>query len=215
MLSLPIFDLPTRSASGFMYRYILPRMLPEVVMGPVARRPFFSLLVPQSDFILATGHGDSDTTTGQGESVIWTVSQYNPNEIQGKIIKLVQCDTGAELGPDLVKNGAKTYMGFDADLIWIADDSYYSKPWDDPYSAACLGPIIDGIQALLDGQTCGESMAIEKSGFEKNAQDNEDFPLLQSSILFNQAHAVLFGDESATIKPRPRISLPAPPPLLI
>jgi len=215
MLSLPIFDLPTRSASGMMYRYIAPRMLPEVVMGPVARRPFFSLLVPPSDFILATGHGDVDTATGQNEAIIWTVGQYNPSEVQGKVIKLVQCDTGAELGPDLVKNGALCYMGFDADLIWITDDSYYAKPWEDPYSSACLGPIIDGIQALLDGQTCGESMAIEKTGFQQNAQDNGDFPLLQSSILFNLQHAVLFGDPNATVKPRPRLSLPPPPPLII
>ena len=215
MLSLPIFDLPTRSASGMMYRYIAPRMLPEVVMGPVARRPFFSLLVPPSDFILATGHGDVDTATGQNEAIIWTVGQYNPSEVQGKVIKLVQCDTGAELGPDLVKNGALCYMGFDADLIWITDDSYYAKHWEDPYSSACLGPIIDGIQALLDGQTCGESMAIEKTGFQQNAQDSEDFPLLQSSILFNLQHAVLFGDPIATVKPRPRLSLPAPPPLII
>jgi len=215
MLSLPIFDLPTRSASGMMYRYIAPRMLPEVIMGPVARRPFFSLLTPPSDFVLATGHGSETVASGQNEDILWSVGQYNPAEVQGKVIKLVQCDTGAELGPDLVKNGALCYMGFDQDLIWVADNSYYAKPWQDPYSGACLGPIVDGIQALLDGQTCGDSMAIEKSGFEKNAQDNEDFPLLQSSILFNLQHSVLFGDESATIKPRPKISLPAPPPLII
>jgi hypothetical protein len=58
-------------------------------------------------------------------------------------------------------------------------------------------------------------MAIEKTGFQQNAQDSEDFPLLQSSILFNLQHAVLFGDPIATVKPRPRLSLPAPPPLII
>jgi hypothetical protein len=215
MLSLPIFDLPTRSASGFMYRYIAPRMLPEVIMGPIARRPFFSLLMPPSDFVLATGHGNADTATGQDESIIWTIGKYNPNEVQGKVIKLVQCDTGSALGPDLVKNGALCYMGFDSDLIWVADDTYHAKPWEDPYSIACLGPIIDGIQALLDGQTCGESMDIEKTGFQNNAQDNEDFPLLQSSILFNLQHSVLCGNPDATIKPRPRIALPSPPPLII
>ncbi len=214
-LVLSSFDLPSHSASGLLVRYIVPRVEPFQLYGPLARRPFFSLSAPSSDLIIGDGHGENDEYTAQGETVIWKVGQYNPREVQGKVIKLISCDTGAELGPDLVKNGALCFMGFDDDLIWIADSGYYGKPWDDPYAKLCLMPVIDSLQALLDGKTCGEAMAIEQAGFQTNAQNAADFPLLQSSIEFIQQHAVLLGNPSATVRKRPRISLPAPPPLLI
>jgi hypothetical protein len=215
LLTMSSFDLPTHSVSGLLLRYIAPRVEPFQLYGPLARRPFFSAIAPSSDIIIGSGHGSANIYSAEGENVIWQAGQNYGNEIKDKVIKLVSCDTGSELGPDLVKNGCLCYMGFDADLIFIADDSYFGKPWNDPYSYACLSPVISGLQVLLDGQTCGESMAIEKEGFLQNAEQSADFPLLQSSIEFNMQHSILIGNPDATIKPRPRISLPAPPPLLI
>jgi hypothetical protein len=211
-LCMASFDLPTHSASAFLLRYIAPRMEPFQLYGPIARRPFFSL-APSSDVIIGTGHGEPDEWTAQNESPVWKLGQYNPAEVKGKVVKLVSCLVGQQLGPDLVANGAAAFLGFDDDVVWLADESYWLRPWDDPYAQAVMLPIVQGVHVLLDGGTCSESLQEEKNGYLTNAQMT-DSPLLKSVLQFNYDHAVLFGDPNAVVRRRPRISLPPPPPLL-
>ncbi len=210
-LLMASFDLSSHSVSGFLMRYIAPRTEPFQLYGPLARRPMFSLVAPAADFIIGAGHGEPSEYSAQNESLIWKVGAYDVREVQNKIIKLVSCQAGALLGPDLVHHGgARCFMGYDDDIVWIADSSYSNQPWRDPYANICLMPMIDGLQALLDGKTCEEAVNIEKAGYITNAFTS-DFWLLQDCLLFNEKHTVICGDPEATIRPRPRISLPPPP----
>lgn len=212
-LCMASFDLPTHSASAFLLRYIAPRLGPAALYGPVARRPFFSL-PGATDLFVGVGHGEPDAFTGAGDSPIWQVGKVNPKETSGKVVKLLSCLTGQQLGPDLVSNGgARAFLGYDDDIVWLADSGYSLWPYSDPYAQICLMPIVDGLDALLDGSSCSESLAIEKAGYQANAAAT-DSQLLQSCLNFNLAHAILLGDPNARISPRPRISLPPPPPLL-
>lgn len=213
-LVMSSFDLPSHSISGFLLRYIAPRVEPFQLYGPFARRPFFTAIAPAADVIIADGHGEMDELSAQNESLIWKAGQYDAREVQNKVIKLLACQTGAVLGPDLVQHGARCFMGYDDDIAWIVDSRYYSQPWNDPHARVCLMPVMDSLQALLDGKTCGEAIAIERAGYLANAQAT-DFPLLRACLEFNERHSVLIGDPTATIRSRPRVSLPAPPPLLI
>ena len=214
-LCMSSFDLPTHSASAFLLRYIAPRMEPFHLYGPIARRPFFGMFAPASDFILADGHGEADEYTAQSESLIWRVGQYSPAEVKGKVVKLVSCLVGQQLGPDLVATGgARAFLGYDDDVTWVVDAAYYAHPWDDPYAQSCFMPIVDGINALLDGATASESLNVEKAGYEANLLKT-DSEMVQACLLFNLAHTMMAGDPSATVVPRPRISLPPPPPILL
>ena len=215
MLVAPIFDTPTRSSSSFLYRYILPRMAPPPLIGVLARNPFFSMFVNNEDFILGTGHGSPESYTGQNVADIFTIGSYSPDQVKGKIIKLISCDTGQGLCQDLVNNGAICAMGYDDDLIWVADASYHFNPWDDQKNAGLvMMPIIAGLNCLLDGGTAGESLAVEKAGYLRN-MDNAGRSFTRSILKFNYDHAVLFGDPNAMITARPHFTIPfSPPPLL-
>ena len=68
MLSLAIFDMPTRSSSGFVYRSILTQLLRHNLYVPFARNPFFSHFINNSDFVLATGHGQNNEMTWAGRA---------------------------------------------------------------------------------------------------------------------------------------------------
>lgn len=216
MLSLAIFDMPTRSSSGFVYRSILPRTAPPPLMGPFARNPFFSHFINNSDFVLATGHGQNNEMTGQGEQSLWVAGQYDPKQTQNKVIKLLSCDTGMELCPDLVQYGkAQVAMGYDQDYLWICDPSYYFHPWDDPLAAQCLQPVISGLSVLLNGGTALESLNTEKNGYLEN-MTNTDSELMFSILKWNYDHTVMFGDENATVSnPGPNVRFPFPPPPLL
>lgn len=208
------FDLPTRSASGFLLRYIAPRVEPVQLYSFLARRLPFQLSAPQSDIIIGVGHGSQTSFTGQNEALILEVGKYNPREIKGKVIKLLSCQTGVALGPDLVKNGAKAFLGYKDDYVWVVDSDFASKPWADKMAGTCLLPVVDGLNALLDGKTAKEAFEVELQGYLKNAAAEED-ALIKSCLGFNYDNAVLLGDTSARVRSRPNIKIPLPPPPII
>lgn len=213
-LCMADFDLPTRSASGFLLRYIVPRLGPAALYGMLDRRAPFQFTAPQSDIIIGMGHGDVNVFTGQNETVILEVGHYDPKEIKGKVVKLLSCQTGVELGPDLIANGCTVYLGYIDDYLWVCDADKASVPWSDPLAATCLMPVIDSINALLSGKTAKEAHDIEIAGYLRNAQVEED-ELIRSLIEFNMANSVILGDGGARVSPRPNITLPLPPPPLI
>lgn len=214
MIVLPIFDLPTQSSSGFIIRYILPRTLPPQLVAFLARRRPFELFAQNGDFLLGVGHGDEDTYTGQNESVILDAGKYNPKEVNGKVVKLLSCLTAQQLGPDIIANGAACYMGYKDDYVWVMDADLASTPWSDKMAAESLMPVIDGLNALLDGATCGEAFQIELDGYSRNAEGEEN-ELIKACLEFNRDNAVLLGDPNARVRARPKITLPLPPPPLL
>ena len=213
-LCMADFDLPTRSASGFMLRYIALRVEPVQLFSVLVRRTPFRLSAPQSDIIIGCGHGGVDAFTGHNEAIILEVGKYDPREIKGKVIKLLSCQTGVELGPDLIRNGAAGFQGYTDDYVWVMDADLASTPWSDEMAATSLMPVVDGLNALLDGKTSREAFSIELEGYTRNAELEED-ELIKACLEFNRDNAILLGDESAKVRARPRIILPIPPPPII
>jgi hypothetical protein len=74
-------------------------------------------------------------------------------------------------------------------------------------------PVVDGLNALLDGKTAREAFEAELAQYDCYAEVEDD-ELVKSCIEFNRDNAVLLGDENAKIRPRPRIAFPIPPPPL-
>lgn len=214
VLAMPSFDLPTRSASGFILRYVAPRVEPVQLFSLLVRRLPFRLSAPQSDIIIGVGHGDVDVFTGQNEAILLEVGRYDSKEVEGKVIKLLSCQTGVVLGPDLIRNGAASFAGYTDDYVWICDADLASTPWTDEMAATSLMPVIEGLNALLDGKTAKEAFAIELEGYTRNAEIEED-ELIKACLAFNKRNAILLGDEGVTIRARPKITLPLPPPPII
>ena len=213
------FDLPTRSASGFILRYIAPRVEPVQLFSVLVRRLPFQLSAPQSDIIIGVGHGDKDSFTGQNENVILEVGRYAPREVRGKVIKLLSCQCGVALCPDLIKNGALSVAGYVDDYVWVMDSDLASTPWaDNEFAGKSLMPVIDGLNALLDGKTAREAFDMELDGYTRNAGVEED-ELIKACLEFNRDNAVLLGDPEARVRARPQLPLPfrlvPPPPILV
>jgi len=211
-------DLPTRSASGFILKYIAPRVEPVQLFSVFVRRTPFRLAAPQSDIIIGVGHGSETIFSGHNEAVILEVGKYNSREVEGKVVKLLSCQTGALLGPDLVKNGAEAFLGYVDDYVWVMDSDLATRPWADTMAAASLIPVVDGLNALLDGKTAKEAFDIELEGYTRNAEVEED-ELVKSCLEFNRDNAILLGDLEARVRARPPLPLPfrlvPPPPNLV
>lgn len=212
MLSLPLYDLPCRSASGFLIRYVVPRSVPPQLAGPLSRKPLFSTLVI-GDTIIGVGHGSPSEFCGHNDEVILEI--YSIPNVKGKVIILISCETAQVLGPALIDAGAASYMGFKKDLTWVCDADLAHLPWSDKLAMTVMMPITESVNAILDGKTTEEAFNIELQGFSANAEVEED-ELVRACINFNRRNAVLLGNPEAQVRARPRIFLPiGPPPIIL
>lgn len=210
MLALPLYDLPTKSASGFLIRYVLPRSIPPQLVGPADRKAAFSTLAI-GDVIVGVGHGSPSVFTGHREQILMDVTSI-PN-VQDKVVVLISCETAQQLGPALIDAGAASYIGFSKDLVWVCDADLASTPWRDKLAVTVMGPITDCVNSILDGKTVQEAFDILISDLSTNAKIEED-ELIKACILFNKKNAVLLGNPEAKVRRRPAIFLPiGPPPL--
>ena len=216
MLTLPLHDLPVRSASGFLIRHVLPRSFPPQLLGPADRREPFRILTI-GDTIIGVGHGSASEFCGHYDQVIMDTLLIP--DVRGKVVVLISCETAQALGPKLVEKGAASYIGFKEDFVWVMDADLASTPWADfEYAAPVMMPVINCVNAVLDGRTTGEAFGILIEGLSENAEVEED-ELVKSCIEFNISNAVLLGDENARVRARPPMLLPfrliPPPPILL
>lgn len=211
MLALPIHDLPTRSASGFIIRYVLPRSMPPQLIGPLDRRQPFQMLTI-GDTIIGVGHGAPAEFCGHNDQVI--LDTLSIPDVRGKAVILISCETAQVLGPRLINAGAASYIGFKKDLVWVMDADFASSPWADRLAASAMMPIIDCVNAVLDGGTTGQAFAALIEGLAINAEKEED-ELMKACLEFNRDNAILLGNPRARVRARPKIKLPLPPPPII
>lgn len=213
MIALADHDYATRSASGFMIRYILPRTAPVHLLGALDRKGLFTKL-SFGDLLVAVGHGSPSELCGQHLEVI--MDAWDIPAVRGKVVKLISCETAQVLGPSLVAEGAAGYQGFREDLVWVIDADFVSSPWADGMAAKVMMPIVQAINCLLDGESNGWAFLVEQQALTDNIAEETD-ELVKACLMFNRSNAVLLGNPEARVRARPPLPLPfkfiPPPPM--
>jgi hypothetical protein len=70
-------------------------------------------VTPAVVYITGSGHGSADTFSGDQFDPIYRVNFYGPQEVSGKIMHLLACETAKVLAPDLVARGCRACFSFD------------------------------------------------------------------------------------------------------
>jgi len=210
MLALPLHDLPTRSASGFLIRHVVPRAQPPSLVGPLDRKALFSTLAV-GDVIIGVGHGDPSRFSGYRDQVLLDVSSIP--DVRGKVVVLISCQTARQLGPALINAGAGSYIGFLEDLVWVMDADAASTPWADKFAASAMMPIVNCVNTLLDGKLTADAFAVLTTELMRNAAVEED-EIIAACLRFNARNASLLGNPMARVRARPKVAFPLPPPPL-
>ena len=91
--------------------------------GSLARRLYLAPAARQAHVVYITGigHGTYDTFTGDYYDPIFSVGNYSPEEVQGKIVHLISCETAGKLGPDFVNHGCRAFFGYDENFSFQMD----------------------------------------------------------------------------------------------
>jgi len=211
MIALPLHDLPTRSASGFLIRYVVPRTGPPQLVGPLDNKALFSNLA-FGDVVIGVGHGEPNRFYGYRNQMLFDVSSIP--DVQGKVIVLVSCQTARQLGPALIKAGAESYIGFLEDLVWVMDADSASNPWADKFAGSAMMPVVHCVNTILDGKVIADAFAVMTTEMLGNAAVEDD-EVMASCLRFNARNASLLGNPIARVKARPKVALPIPPPPLL
>jgi len=100
------------------------------------------------------GHGSPDAFTSNTEKDVINLS--NAYMLSDRIVYLLSCSTAAQLGPEAVRQGARSYGGYDRDWSWIQNDLTLD-PYLDPYGEAFFRSSNEYPISLFEGKNAGEA----------------------------------------------------------
>ena len=96
-------------------------------------------------YITGSAHGSDTACCGYDGLPIFRVGDYQPEEVDGKVIHLLSCQTAVELGPDFVTSGCRAYFGYKGNFTIPVD-----------FTDVCLECDAEIDRAFADGLTAEE-----------------------------------------------------------
>jgi hypothetical protein len=152
--------------------------------GALARPEYVAPAVvdPGVTLLMGVGHGTYSSFQGFQEEAVFSVGGYTADQVQGKIIHFLSCETAKELGPDFVANGCLAYIGYDENFTFdsVNGDTFFN----------CDAEILRG---LADGLTVGDAVIRAKNLFAQTisnlmAQGTADAADAAQRLQYNLLH---------------------------
>ena len=146
---------------------------------------------------------------GHGSETIFSAQRLNPvfwvcncKELGGRIVYLLSCLVGAELGPDMIGKGATSFLGYKDVYVWT--QSALQDPLNDPYGKSFFEPVLEIIYRLADGYTTREaynaSMAKWNSWIDYWTRSSDpNAPIILQLLIHDRDVQVLLGSEEARV----------------
>lgn len=133
----------------------------------VNRKNFESFLEKKSfDVVLLNGHGANDRLAGEDGEII--LDSDNISLLKGKSVHALSCQTAKKLGPAAMEAGAKAYIGYDEDFVFVNDDSKLTRPEEDETAALFLDPAFTAPKALLNQKTANEAYCLAIKEYDRS-----------------------------------------------
>lgn len=95
------------------------------------------------------GHGNNCIYTGDAEEGIFTCDECN--RLNGRMVYLLSCLTANGLGPEMIRQGALAYAGFNISWTWLSDTGTDGDPYADKYARGFWESANELWMSLCDG----------------------------------------------------------------
>ncbi len=154
------------------------------------------------EMVILNGHGSDSTVAGHRDEPIIAAGD-NENLLKEKIIYAISCKSAKRLGPASIDAGARTYVGYDDDFVFVYDPNKITHPTDDKTAALFLEPSNELIISLLKGNTAEESHKRSQNLYRETLNRilstiaTEEYASLLRYIWWDMVHQKLLGDKSA------------------
>jgi len=165
-----------------------------------------------ADMFYGVGHGDTDVFTGWGNQTIFYVCDCK--ELSGSIVYLLSCLTARELGEDIVRKGARAYVGYNEVFAWVVYDRYTCAydTYNDRYCKWFFTPVRVLLERIADGATVGEANASSiaewnfgVSYWTENPENDPNAGLVLYYLVWDRDAQTLLGDFNARLAPTARL----------
>ncbi|TAN33240.1 hypothetical protein EPN28_02815 [Patescibacteria group bacterium] len=170
LITRPNYDLTTRYISSWAKNIIkFAEEKGSVVLDlekERANRKEFESMIRKHEppLIFLNGHGDYDLVTGQEEDVLVRVGD-NETLLDSKVVYALSCRSGKKLGPESVKRGAKAYIGYKEDFIFLYNEEQKSRPEQDKTAEIFSEPSNQVMVSLLKNHTAKEACKKSKESY--------------------------------------------------
>jgi len=163
-------------------------------------------------FFLGSGHGKLDTLGGQNEEVILQ-KNYNESWMQDRIVFLMSCSTGKELGQAIIDAGGIAFIGYDEDFWWTIKSPFI--PATDNYAQCFFESAFKASVYLLRGYTAIEAFDASIADFNKwivywSLSKDPAASLILENLLWDRDNMILLGEKTAkllsAVQPAPVVS---------
>ncbi len=128
------------------------------------------LLKVKPDLVVLNGHGAPDFICGERDEILIKVG-VNEHILKGAIVYVLSCSTARILGIESMKAGAKAYIGYIEDFIFLISDNYSTKAEMDPLAKLFLEPTEIIVESLIDGYSPKDSHQRGLDLFNRNLEN--------------------------------------------
>lgn len=208
LITQPHYDYTTRYISAWSEKVIKIALEKNDTIvclkdNRVNRKNFESIIIKtKPSFIMLNGHGNEDTVAGQDNKPIVQAGD-NEKILAKKIIYALSCRSAKILGPASINSGAKCYIGYTDDFIFVIDKEKRSKPLEDNSAALFLESSNKVAASIIKRKTTGQSYQDSQKAFKKNiyslltSESKKADKAALSYLIWDTQHQVCLGDAEA------------------
>ena len=167
------------------------------------KKEFASMIQKQKPgLIMFNGHGSDECVTGHKKEIL-VVAGENESLLKESITYALSCRSGKLLGPKSVNAGAKAYLGYDDDFVFVYSPDKITQPLADETAKLFLEPSNEIIISLIKGNSAEESYNRSQEFFMdrmKKLLSSEATPEESSMaryLWWDRLHQVCLGDKRA------------------
>jgi hypothetical protein len=150
----------------------------------VTKKKFQSYLKKQpTNIVIINAHGNEVCVTGKDNKEIILSIGDGDLLLKGKVIYIRACSSGAALGPELIKNGAKGFIGYIQPFFIPLEKDSTRKPLQDPYAGPVLECSNQVVISLLKGHSVTEAQEESMKKYEEKFDELSSSKVAMTFVL--------------------------------
>lgn len=147
------------------------------------------------NIVVFNGHGNSSSITGHDNEILISVSD-NPELLKDKVVFMRACQSAIELGPLAFSLGAKGFIGYKDNFVFLYNDDFFKTPLRDGLARPFMECSNKVAVALIKGHSANESDQMSKDLYRKEISqllNSESDSYMVPYLLGNMNNQVCFS----------------------
>ncbi len=185
LLTRPRYDRPTHYLfywAGLLIDEAKKRGIEVIDLdkSKAKKKKLHSYLAKQPiDVVILNGHGNQEAVAGQ-EEIILSIGN-GTDLLKNKTVFVRACDAGVILGKEIMRNGAKGFIGYIQPFMFLIDKDSLNKPLEDELAAPVLECSNQVGTSLIKGKSATEA---QKDSIDKYAKMIDGFSSSEATNSF-------------------------------